>query len=673
MRSRLTLVLFLVASAALLTGQTPTFRAGANYVRVDMYATQNGALVEDLQPDEVDVLEDGVVQKVETFEHIRVEPAGPQESRIEPNSIQASRQAAAEARARVFVVFLDTYHTRIEGSANMRVPLVRFLDRALGQDDLVAVMTPEMAATDITFGRKTTIISNIMQQEWAWGRRGRIADDDPKEALYDACFPDVGDSRGFAAEMKARRREQMTLDALDELVIHLRGVREERKAVLTVSEGWRLFTESRTLAAVNPRGRILGLPTGGIGSRGRGRTAESATGVDMSECDADRQALAMLNNSRRVRDIVDDANRANVSFYPIYPLGLAVADAPIGPERPPTAATDFANLSARQSNLRELAENTDGLAVINTNDIEGGLRRIVADLSSYYLVGYYSTNSRLDGRFRNITVRVKRPGVQVRARRGYRGLTADELVAGNERGTGSATPANAVNVVVNPRAQFRVRTSGWTSSTPAGPGAAVWVVGELDAAVRKELTWSAGAKADVTLVAASGVEIAAVSVDIAATEGAFTLRVPAAGTISPGEYAVRVRVRPNADPALPVSDIARLIVPETPSALGEPVMWRRGPSTGPRHRVTADPRFQRSDRVRFEFATGAAGVATARMLDRTGKPMQVPVQVSERADESGDFRWIVVDATLAPLAMGDYAIEATLGEAKQVAAFRVVP
>ena len=134
-----------------------------------------------------------------------------------------------------------------------------------------------------------------------------------------------------------------------------------------------------------------------------------------------------------------------------------------------------------------------------------------------------------------------------------------------------------------------------------------------------------------------------------------------------------VRVRPSADAALPVSDIARLIVPETPSVLGEPVMWRRGPSTGPRHRVTADPRFQRSDRVRFEFATGAGGAAAARMLDRTGKPMQVPVQVSERPDESGGFRWIVVDATLAPLAMGDYAIEVTLGDARQVGAFRVVP
>ena len=56
----------------------------------------------------------------------------------------------------------------------MRLPLVRFLDRVLGPDDLVAVMTPEMAASDITFGRKTTVISNIMQNQWTWGRRGHL-------------------------------------------------------------------------------------------------------------------------------------------------------------------------------------------------------------------------------------------------------------------------------------------------------------------------------------------------------------------------------------------------------------------------------------------------------------------------------------------------------------------
>ena len=53
--------------------------------------------------------------------------------------------------------------------------------------------------------------------------------------------------------------------------------------------------------------------------------------------------------------------------------------------------------------------------------------------------------------------------------------------------------------------------------------------------------------------------------------------------------------------------------------------------------------------------------------------MQVPVQVTERQDPSGEFRWIVADATLAPLAAGDYAVEVTLDNAKMVTPFKVVP
>ena len=386
-------------------------------------------------------------------------------------------------------------------------------------------------------------------------------------------------------------------------------------------------------------------------------------------------ALSTINNSRRVRDLTDAANRANVSFYPVYPRGLVAFDAPIGPERPPTAAEDRANLFGRQSNLRELADNTDGVAVVNTNDIDGALRRIVADLSSYYLLGHYSTNTKLDGRFRNITVRVRRPGVQVRARRGYRGLTAEELVtvAEGAKGATDTGAASPVSVVVNPRAPFRIRTSGWVPTANGGMDSAVWVVGELDYSIRKELVWTAGATAEVVVLRADGSEMTAATIDIAATQGAFSLRVPPDGGMGAGEYAVRVRVRPNANPGLPVSDTVRLIVPDKPSPLGEPVMWRRGPSTGPRHLVTADPRFQRNERVRLELPTSVPGTASARMLDRLGKSMQVPVQVTERPDASGMFRWIVVDATLAPLAAGDYAIEVTLADGKQVGAFKVVP
>ena len=677
MRTRLsTFVIAAAASAVLLaqappppasSPQQPTFRGGANYVRVDMYATSDGQPVHDVTAAEIELREDGVVQAIEAFEHVVVRSAGPQETRIEPNSVAESREMAADPRARVFVIFLDTYHTQLGSSAQLRTPLVRFLDRVLGPDDLVAVMTPEMSATDLAFGRKTTVISNIMQQEW-WGRRERLTERDPKEETYEACYGTTGP---ITSSMIARRREKLTLDAVEDLVTHLRGIREERKAVITVTEGWRLFTEDRALAG-NTGGQpppILPPIGSGRGGLGPGRQ-QTATGVDLTVCDADRMALALLNHDRRVRDITDAANRANVTFYPVYAQGLAVFDAPLGPDRPPSLAADRDNLFARQNALRELASNTDGVAVINTNDLEGGLRRIVEDLSSYYLLGYYSTNTRLDGRFRNIAVRVKRPGVQVRARRGYRGLTAEDLVTAATGEAKAAANASSIAVAVNPRAPFRIRTAGWTASDGT---AAAWVVGELDSATRKQLAWSAGSTAEVVVVSAGGTEVASATIDVPSTEGSFALRVPAEGGIAPGEYAVRVRVRPNGDPGLPVSDTARLIVAEAPSPLGEPVMWRRGPSTGLRHLMTADPRFQRSERVRFEMATATEGAATGRMLDRNGQPMQVPVQVTERPDASGKFRWVIADATLAPLAPGDYAIEVTLGTNRQVAGFKVVP
>jgi VWFA-related protein len=677
MRSRLVFALILCATAAASAQQPaqPTFRGGANYVRVDMFATLDGQPVEDLRQDEIDLLEDGSRQQIDTFEHVKVRPAGAQETRVEPASITESRQMAAEARARVLVIFLDTYHTQIEGSANMRLPLVRFLDRLLGQDDMVALMTPEMSANDLTFGRKTVVISNIMQNEWTWGRRARLStDDDPIESLYETCFPNLGDTEGIATEMKDRRRERLTLDALEDLTIVLRGLREERKAVIAVSEGWRLFTENQRLARAPRGGGVPGTPRIGVDPGGRisrdpdqGRTR--SVGVDMQQCDSDRTAFALMNSQLRVRELVDSANRANVSFYTVYPRGLAPFDSPIGPEKPPSPAQDRASLNARLDNLRELASNTDGMAIVNTNDIEGGLRRVVADLSSYYLLGYYSTNTRLDGRFRTITVRVKRPGVQVRARRGYRGLTADELLTTRDGGGGgaSAAAASPVSVAVNPRATFRIRTSVWT---PDPANASVWVAGELDYATRRDLAWTTGADAEVVVVAANGTEVVSTTAEVAAGEGAFSLRVPTEALAS-GEYAVRVRLRPKGS-GLPVTDTTRLIVPAA-GTLGEPVMLRRGPSTGPRHLVTADPRFTRSDRIRFEIPTSAPGTATARMLDRLGKPMQVPVQVSERADASGAFRWLVADAALAPLAAGDYGIEVALGDAKQVGSFKVVP
>ena len=678
--TRLSLVALLALGVASVAAQNqPTFRTGANYVRVDMYASRGGQPIEDLKQDEVEIIEDGVLQKIDAFEHVKVRTVNPQESRIEPNTIEQSRQMAGDPRTRVFVIFLDTYHTQIEGSATMKQPLLNFLDRVLGPDDMVAVMTPEMAATEITFARKTTVISKMLERETFWGRRGRNAvDNDEKEDLYEACYPPLGTTVGIAAEMKARRREKLTLDALGDLMVHLAGVREERKAVLAVSEGWRLYTRNTNLSRrlsdqgdVSPGDVLLRPP------RPRPSDAATTQGSVKVQCEADRMALAQLDHELRMRELTQEANRGNVTFYPIYARGLVAFDSPIGPDPPPSLAQDAANLRARQDSLRFLADDTDGTSIINTNNIDPALRRIVDDLSSYYLMGYYTTNTKLDGRFRSISVRVKRSGVMVRARKGYRGYTADEIARGSATSkteTSTAVTAALPPVVsFNPRAQFRIRASAWGRQSPVGETqGAFWIVAELDPQTRRLPAWSAGAQADVAVTDADGKQVLSQRVDVKPSEGTFVVQVPESGGVASGDYTVRVRLRSPAEGELALSDTARVVVKEG-MTLGESVIWRRGPTTGTQYLRTADPRFQRSDRIRLELATSATEPATARLLDRNGNAMPIPVQLGERPDASNAFKWVVVDMTLAPFAPADYAVEVTQGSSKQVTAFRVVP
>src|SRR4029434_1122648 len=92
--------------------------------------------------------------------------------------------------------------------------------------------------------------------------------------------------------------------------------------------------------------------------------------------------------------------------------------------------------------------------------------------------------------------------------------------------------------------------------------------------------------------------------------GPVSMQVPEAGGVPIGEYAVRVELRSQADSAVALTDTARVQVKEG-IALGEAVLWRRGPTTGPQYLRTADPRYQRSDRLRLELATRASEPGTA--------------------------------------------------------------
>ena len=134
--------------------QQPVFRSRANFVRVDVYPTRAGVPVTDLQASDFEIQEDGKPQKLETFEHVVLRPAGPQDARSEPSTIDTSKQAAANPRARVIVLYLDVPHVTMDGTWHVREPLIRLIDRILGPDDLVGVMVPRMSADVVARARR---------------------------------------------------------------------------------------------------------------------------------------------------------------------------------------------------------------------------------------------------------------------------------------------------------------------------------------------------------------------------------------------------------------------------------------------------------------------------------------------------------------------------------------
>lgn len=632
--------------------QRPIFRTEANFIRVDVFPTRDGSPVKDLTSADFEVLEDGVPQKIDTFEFVQVRGSLSQPERRDPNSIQESRDMMRDPRARVFVLFLDIPHVTMDGAWNVRAPLVRLIDRILGPDDLVGIMTPMMAASDITFARKSDVIAGGLYDRWPWGERFTLAEDE-REYLYRACYA-WPETKDVVAEMTARRRERTTLDAMFELVHWLRNQREERKAILTVSEGWALFRQNTDLT----RPRVIDPKTGttepipgpqpiGVGHDGRLRLGHDTnmTG-SKATCDADRVYLSQMDNERYFTDIIGAANAANASFYTVDPRGLPVFDSPIGPAAPPPVSVDIANLQHRIETLRTLANATDGLAAVNSNDIEKGLRRMADDLTSYYLLGYYSTNTKLDGRYRRLEVTVKRPGVDVRARRGYRAATEREVTEAR-----AAAPAPVLEHVKLAHDALtglaRLRPSSLFSAhaiAVQGGSTTVWVAGEMKTAA------TATGRAEITVSAGN----ATASATAALMPGQRSFLAPVAMNSRVSEpLDVRVRV-PQESGQPPLTDMVRIDAVE---GLAHPLLFRRGPSTGNRVQPAGSPSFSRTERARFEVpAAGGATLSSGRMLDRNGTAIELPVTLSERTDDTGQ-RWLTAEVILAALAPGDYVLE----------------
>ena len=398
MRYRLATALLLAAACvAFPTAQQPTASAPAqqpppvsflvevNYVEVDAFVTDAaGKVITDLTAADFEVLEDGKPQKVASFARIEIPIERADRPLFTTQPVEADIQTNQQVEGRVYLIVLDDLHTDLTRAPRVKSAARRFIEQNFGTNDIAAVVYTGgrakdsqdftnnrrllLASIDKFTGRKFT--SATVQQL----QNARV---NPGTGALEAGDDLDRDERAFRA-----RSVMSTVRALADFMA---GVRGRRKAMLLIGEG----VDYDIFEAVGQLG-----------------TTASAVIQDTHE------AIAA-------------ATRGNVSIYAIDPRGLlsgteelinvsgTLDDQGVG------TGSIIGEQRRAQDSLRVIAANTGGFAAVNRNDMNSAFDRIVAESSSYYMLGFHAANERRDGRFRKLEVRVKRPGLRVRSRSGY--------------------------------------------------------------------------------------------------------------------------------------------------------------------------------------------------------------------------------------------------------------
>ena len=386
----------------------PIFRGGINTVRVDVIVTdKQGNPVTDLKLEDFEIQEDGKLQKAETFRLVKIDPeVQPAYTQRSPRTRNDEETIAADENSRIFAFFLDDYHVMRESSMSMRKPVMDFIANQLAPSDLATVMYPLTPVDAAVLTRNHQSILNAVDK--FEGRKYRYEPVNAVENNY--VFRLTPDAIEII-------RRQVTLGAIRGLCTKLGSLREGRKSLILLSEGFN--------ATLPPQMRS-NQPGGLVGTSGVGGASRNDPFAGDNNTMEDRVQFSQgMDMQRELQDVWDACNRNNTAIYAVDPRGLATGGFDITANISMTTSQSYLNASL--NTLRELADNTDGRAIVNRNDLAGAMKQIVRDASAYYLVGYNSTQAPTDGKFHAIRVRVKRPGVQVRHRQGYWAYSAEDV------------------------------------------------------------------------------------------------------------------------------------------------------------------------------------------------------------------------------------------------------
>ncbi len=381
----------------------PTFRLAVDLVQIDVRVTdRSGKPLIGLKPEQFTVLEDGKPQKIKSFDFYDIEKIERASAGAPPITVRLGSVAPPEALAhtvldhRFIVLFFDLTAMQPDDLLRAQRGAEQYLREQMSPADLVAV---------VTYGSQLKIPAHFTNDR-------------------DRLFRSVRALRSGKDAQLADMAEAAPQDGED-------SVSEQTGAAFTADETeFNIFNTDRKLAALESLAKLLReIP-------GRKLVVHFTGGI----------AQTGDENRVQLRATTDAANRANVSFYTVDARGL-FAQAPGGEARSGSAtgssqfsgagtaaaasessramftgAAVYHQVAARHASretLATLANDTGGRAFFDLGDFSEVFRKLRGENSSYYMLGYYSSNRTRDGRWRNVRVQVNVPGARVRYREGY--------------------------------------------------------------------------------------------------------------------------------------------------------------------------------------------------------------------------------------------------------------
>jgi len=372
------------------TDQRPVFQSRVDLITTDVIVRDsNGQFVADLKQGEFEILEDGVPQKLvslvlvhggRTFNQLTAPPAPVQEGIILPPP-----RPTSDAAGRIFLIFVDDLHLDFQNTGRIRDLFKKISKELIHDGDMFGIVStgPSSLAIDLTYDRSRL-------------------DEAIKKISGNGLKPTdiIQGPESSQGPTEVRYRAHVAFSTAYEIMHNLEQVHNRRKAFVYVSNGYDFnpFEEARK----------------GERQFFEGRYGQSTD--DYNPFLNQGQQFAEADLARELAELTRAANRANATIYTIDPRGL-VGGPSLDDNIDPTEWYAYVRNSI--DSLRVLADETGGFAVVNQNDFEKALKRIDAETSDYYVLGYYSSNPDPTKRTRDLDVKVTRADLDVWSRSSY--------------------------------------------------------------------------------------------------------------------------------------------------------------------------------------------------------------------------------------------------------------